>query len=319
MNVFVTGASGHIGSALVRELLSTGHQVTGLARSESSGRAIASLGATPLRADLDDLDSLRAAAAASDGVAHLAFKHDLNDIALAAKTEWLVVQAIGGALEGSNKPFVLTSGTLQLAFGQMNLPGFDSHARLAGKAPGRVGSEQDVVAAGPRVDAENYVVGLAEQGVRSSAVRLSPIVHSSLDHHGFAHLLINTARERGVSAYVDDGSNRWPSVHTLDAAHLFRLALEKGPAGSRFHGVADEGVPFSEIAEVIGRHLDLPVVSIAQEKAGEHFGFLGALVGLDNPCSSKLTQEALGWRPAHAGLLEDLEAGHYFAAPSAIA
>jgi nucleoside-diphosphate-sugar epimerase len=200
------------------------------------------------------------------------------------------------ALKGSDKPFVLTSGTLLLAF----------------SAPGRLGTEDVTLESGPRADSENLVVAAAESGVRSSAVRLPPIVHSTLDHHGFTHRLIDTARAKGVSAYVGDGSNRWPSVHTLDAARLFRLALEDAPPGSRLHGVADEGVPFRDIAGVIGRHLDLPVAAIAPEDAMEHFEFLGPLVSLDNPTSSAHTRALLGWEPTHAGLLEDLEEGHYF-------
>ena len=169
-----------------------------------------------------------------------------------------------------------------------------------------------MVTGGPRVDAENTVIGFAERGIRSSLIRLSPIVHSSLDHHGFAHLLIGIARAKGVSGYVGDGANRWPAVHTLDAARLYRLALESAPAGSRLHGVADEGVPFRDIAEVIGRRLNLPVKSVDPQDAGGHFGFLGNFVGLDNWTSSALTRELLGWEPAHEGLIDDLTHGHYF-------
>ena len=176
----------------------------------------------------------------------------------------------------------------------------------------RAGTEQDVLTGGPRVEAENTVIGFAERGVRSSLIRLSPLVHSSLDHHGFAHLLIGIARAKGVSGYVGDGKNRWPAVHTLDAAHLYRLALESAPAGSRLHGVADEGVPFMDIAEVIGRRLNLPVKSVDPQEAGAHFGFLGNFVGLDNWTSSVRTRELLGWEPTHEGLLDDLTNGHYF-------
>ncbi|HXW80482.1 MAG TPA: SDR family oxidoreductase, partial [Acidimicrobiales bacterium] len=259
MRVFVTGASGHIGSAVVPELLSAGHEVVGLARSEESAAKLTAQGAKVHQGDLDDLDALRDATSASDGVIHLAFKHDLNDIALASQSDLLAVQTIGAALEGTGKPFVVTSGTLLLAL----------------VVPGRLATEQDTYAGGPRADSENAAVAFADRGVRSAVVRLSPLVHSSLDHHGFTHRLINTAREKGVSAYVGDGYNRWPALHTLDAAHLYRLAVESAPAGSRLHGVADEGVAFREIAEVIGRHLELPVASISVEQAGEHFGFLG--------------------------------------------
>lgn len=294
MRVFVTGASGHIGSAVVEELLEAGHHVTGLARSDSSDAALRAKGAAVHRGDLDDLDGLREAAAAADGVIHLAFKHDFDDFVGAATTDLRAVQAIGEALAGSDRPFVSTSGTLLLA--------------LVGQS---VATEQDTLPSEPRVDSENAVIALAERGVRSSVIRLSPLVHSDLDHHGFAHHLINTARANGKSAYLADGANRWPGVHTLDAAHLYRLALKNAPAGTRLHGVADEGVPFRDIAAVIGRHLNVPTVSIPTEEAG-HFGFLALFAALDNPTSSALTQKVLDWHPERAGLLEDLDAGHYF-------
>jgi nucleoside-diphosphate-sugar epimerase len=296
MRVFVTGASGHIGSALVPELIEAGHEVVGLARSDASAAALTAAGAQVHRGDLDDLDGLREASAAADAVVHLAFKHDLNDLIRASEFDMGAVLAIGAALEGSGKPFVGTAGTLMLAFAPL----------------GRPGTEADTIPSGPRIDSENYVVSLAESGVRSSVVRLSPVVHSSLDHHGFTHRLISTAREKGFSGYVGDGSNRWPAVNTLDAAHLYRLALESAPAGSRFHGVADDGVPFREIAEVIGRRMNLPVRSVSEADVNEHFGFLAPLVALDNPSSNKQTQDILGWRPTHPGLIDDLEHGHYF-------
>jgi nucleoside-diphosphate-sugar epimerase len=301
MRVFVTGASGHIGSALVPELIGNGHQVVGLARSDRSAAALQAAGAEAWRGDLDDLDGLRAAAAAADGVVHLAFKHEAmatGDYLGAIADDLKAIEAMGAALEGSGKPFVGTGGTLMLAFG--------------GGMKDRAGTERDVVTGGPRVDAENTVAGFAEHGIRSSLVRLSPLVHSSLDHHGFSHQLIGIARAKGVSGFVGDGANRWPAVHTLDAARLYRLALESAPAGSRLHGVGDEGVPFRQIAEVIGRRLNLPTASVEPEDAGAHFGFLGMLVGLDNPTSNALTRELLGWDPAHPGLLDDLTHGHYF-------
>ena len=301
MRVFVTGASGHIGSAVVPELLRAGHQVVGLARSDSSAEALAAAGAEVQRGDLDDLDGLRAAAAAADGVIHLAFRHDLmgsGDFAAAAAVDLAAIQAVASALEGTGKPFVSTSGTLVLA---------------AAGITGRPGTEADVAPGGPRVDAENLVIGLADHGVRSSAVRLPPIVHSELDHHGFAHILIGIARQAGESAYVGDGANRWPSVHTLDAARVYRLALESAPAGSRLHGVADEGIPFRDIAAAIGRGAGVPTASVSAPDAAERFAFLGGLVGVDNPASSEVTRKVLGWKPAHPGLIEDLKLGHYFA------
>jgi len=300
MRVFVTGASGHIGSALVPELLGNGHQVVGLARSDRSAAALMAAGAEVHRGDLDDLDGLREAAAASDGVVHLAFKHEAmqaGDYLGAVADDLKAIEAMGTALDGSGKPFVGTGGTLMLAFNDIK---------------DRPGSEHDVLTGGPRVEAENMVAGFAGHGVRSSLIRLAPLVHSHLDHSGFAHLLIGIARAKGVSGYVGDGANRWPAAHTLDVARLYRLALESAPAGSRLHGVGDEGVPFREIAELIGGRLNLPVTSIDGQDAGEHFGFLGALVGLDNWTSNAYTTEVLGWQPTHPGLIEDLTNGHYF-------
>lgn len=296
MRVFVTGATGHIGSAVVPELLEAGHEVVGLARSDDSAAKLEAAGAEVHRGALDDLDGLRSAAAAADGVVHLAFMHDFGDYAGAVAADLRAVEMIGEALEGSGKPFVVTSGTLLLTLA----------------AQGRAGTEDDALPGGPRIDSENAAVALAERGVRSSVVRLSPLVHSSFDRHGFARRLIGIARDKGVSAYAGDGSNRWPAVHTLDAARLYKSALESAPEGSRLHGVGDEGVPFRDIAEVIGRHLDVPLASVAPEDADDHFGFLGAFVRLDNPTSNTLTRERLGWRPTHPGLIEDLEQGHYF-------
>ena len=297
MHVFVTGATGHIGSAVVTELREAGHRVTGLARSDKGAAALTSAGATPHRGDLDDVDGLREAAATADGVIHLAYRDDFDsDFVGAGQTDLRAIEAMGEVLAGSDRPLVITSGTLL----------------LAAVVQGRTATENDAAESGPRIDSENATVALAERGVRSSVVRLSPLVHSTLDHHGFAHRLIDIARNKGVSAYIGDGSNRWPGVHTLDAAHLYRLALEATPAGSRLHGVADEGVPFRDIAAVIGRHLDLPVVSISVEQAYEHFGFLSVYGSFDNPTSSTLTQKVLDWHPEGPGLIEDLDEGHYF-------
>jgi nucleoside-diphosphate-sugar epimerase len=272
MRVFVTGATGYIGSAVVRELIDAGHKVVGLARSDNGAAVLKEAGAEVHRGAIDDLDSLHSGAAAADGVIHLAFKHDFSDFAGALTTDLHAVETMGAALEGSGKPFVIT-------------------AHLNGAA------------------SENAAFALA--GVRSSVVSLAPSVHGEGDK-GFVPRLINIARTKGFSAYVGDGSNRWPAVHRLDAAHLYRLALEKAPAGSRLDGAADEGVPFRDIACVIGKHLNLPVVSISREEADAHFGFLGAIAAHDMPRSSALTQELLGWRPVHPALIPDLEQGHYF-------
>jgi nucleoside-diphosphate-sugar epimerase len=302
MRVFVTGASGHLGSGVLPELLSTGHQVVGLARSEASAAAIEKLGAQVHRGDLSDLDLLREEAAASDGVIHLAFRHDLmltGDLAGAAQADLAALTALADGLDGSGRPLVGTGGTAMLVMGGV---------------VGRPGTERDVFPAGYRIDAENFVADLAARGVRSSIVRLAPTVHSSLDHHGFITAIIAAARRNGYAAYVGEGTNRWPAVHTLDAAALYRLALEKAPAGSRLHGVADEGIPFAEIAAAVGRNLGIPVRSISPEEAGEHFGFLGSFAQLDNPTSAAITRELLGWTPARPGLIADLDEGHYFQA-----
>ncbi|WP_217591952.1 SDR family oxidoreductase [Cohnella sp. GbtcB17] len=297
MRVFVTGASGFIGSAVVRELLGAGHQVLGLARSDESAAALTAAGADVHRGSLDDLDSLRAAAAAAGGVIHLAFVHDFSNYSDSIGIDKRAVDAMGAALEGTGKPFVITSGTLMLSYG---LP------------RGQIGTEADAVHSEvPRGGAENAVLALAERGVRSAVVRLSPSVHGR-DDHGFVPALIGIARAKGVSAYIGDGSKRWPALHRLDAARLSRQALASAPAGSRLHGVGEQGIPFREIAGVIGRHLNLPVVSIPPEEAAAHFTWLGGYASADNPTSSALTRELLGWQPEHVGLIEDLEEGHYF-------
>src|ERR1700733_4057453 len=306
MRIFVTGAPGWIGSAVVAELLGAGHQVIGLARSDTSAESLMAAGAEVRRGTLDDLDGLREGAAGSDGVIHLAFKHELafsGDFQGAADSDRRAVEAFGEALAGSDRPLVIAAGTL-------------------GIAPGRVVSEQDghgqssAIAGfggGPqtRWETSELALSMAERAVRSSIVRLPPTNHGDGDN-GFIAALVGIAREKGVSGYIGNGANRWPAVHRLDSAQLFRLAVENAPAGSTLHASAEEGVPIGDVAEVIGRHLDVPVMSIAAGDAGEHFTWLAGFIGTDSPASSVLTQELLGWHPTHPGLISDLEQGHYF-------
>jgi nucleoside-diphosphate-sugar epimerase len=295
MRVFVTGASGHIASAVIPELLDHGHQVVGLARSDASAQAVVALGAEARRGDLDDLDGLKAAAAEADGVIHLAFKHEALFMGAVA-ADMAATRALGEALIGSDKPFVTTGGTLMLAMAGIN---------------GRPGTEDDQSEGGPRVDAANYTIGLGRHGVRSSVVRLAPMVHSELDHHGFTHALIGFARENGVAAYTGDGSNRWPAANTHDIGALYRLALEKGPAGSTFHGVGDTGITRKVIAETIAGRLGIESRSITDEQAPQYLGFLADFASLDNPTSNDKTRAVLGWEPTHPGWVQDVQTGHY--------
>ena len=293
MRVFLTGATGFIGTAVVRELIAAGHQVLGLARSEAGARSLAAAGATVHRGDVEDLDSLRSGVAASDGVIHTAFIHDFSRFQEVCDIDRRAIEALGSALAGSDRPLIVTSGTA-VAF-----------------TPGRPTTEDDPPNSPiPRVASEEAATSLAAKGVRVSVMRL-PQVHDPVKQ-GLITYLIAVAREKGVSAYVGDGLNRWPAVHLLDAAHLYRLVLEKGTAGARYNPVAEEGVPLREIAEAIGRGLKVPVVSKSPQQAGEHFGWLAPFVGFDMPASSALTQQRLGWRPAGPGLIADLNAMNYF-------
>jgi nucleoside-diphosphate-sugar epimerase len=294
MRVFVTGASGFIGSAAITELLGSGHQVVGLARSDAAAATVEALGAQVLRGQLDDLDVLRAGAADSDGVVHMGYNHDFSDMAGAARTDLAVINAIGGVLEGSGRALVIASGTL-------------------GLNPGHVGTERDIPAPGghPRMASATAAIALADRGVRSSVVRFAPTVHGPGDH-GFIATLVAIARAKGVSGYVDEGANRWSAVHRIDAGALVRLAVTEAPAGSILHAIAEEGVPTREIAEAIGRGLSLPVVSVPSAQAMDHFDWLGRFFGADAPASNTITRELLGWQPTHQGLIADLDAGYYF-------
>jgi nucleoside-diphosphate-sugar epimerase len=292
MRVFVTGATGFIGSAIVRELIDAGYQVLGLARSDTAARALVAAGVQVHRGDLEDLESLRAGAAMSDGVIHCAFNHDFSKYQANCEADRRVIEALGSPLIGSDRPFVVSAGVGVLT-------------------PGRAATEDDTPIPSsilPRSASEEAAMSLAARGVYASVLRL-PQVHN-LEKQGLISLLIDLAREKGVSVFLGDGANRWPAVHLLDVVHLYKLALKKGSAGARYHGIAEEGVPLRQIAEVIGRRLRLPVVSKSPGEAAEHFGWMALFAGTDAPASSALTQERLGWRPVQPGLIADLERAH---------
>lgn len=295
MRVFVTGASGFIGSAIVPELISAGHQVLGLARSDAAAQSLIAAGAQVLRGNLEDGDSLRSGVAQSDAVVHTAFNHDFSRFQANCEVERRAIEAMAGALAGSSRPMIISSGVALLA-------------------PGRLSTEDlaaDPNSPVPRVVTEVTADALAARGLHISVIRLAPTVHGDGDH-GFVPMLINMAREKGVAVYVGDGNNRWPAVHRLDAARVFRLALEKNAIGGRYHAIAEEGVPFREIATVIGRRLNIPVVSKTPEEAQSHFGWFAHFASIDAPASSRKTREMLGWEPRQVELIADLERGKYF-------
>ncbi|MBS1564388.1 MAG: SDR family oxidoreductase [Bacteroidetes bacterium] len=296
MRVFLTGATGFIGSAIVQELIGAGHQVLGLARSDKSAEALVATGAGVHRGSLEDPKSLQKGAAACDGVIHTAFIHDFSQFETNCRIDRLAIEAMGATLAGSGRPLVVTSGTATLQ-------------------RGRLGKEQDVAGVNApgahRAPSERLALALADQNVRVSVVRLPPTVHGEGDH-GFIPMIIGIARQKGVSAYIGEGNNRWPAVHRHDAARVFRLAMEKGIAGTRYHAVAEEGIQIRSVAECIGKQLGLPVVSKTPAEAPAHFGFLGNFYGADCPCSGTQTQEWLGWKPSHKSLMEDLGEAYYF-------
>ena len=292
MRVFVTGATGFVGSAIVPELIGAGHQVLGLARSDMAAASLIAAGAEVQRGSLDDPESLRHGAAAADAVIHAGFNHDFANFAAAAEMDRLAVGTIADVLAGSDRPFIVTSGTALVL-------------------PGRFATEEDAINSTFPRKSEEAAASAAARGVRVSVLRLPPSVHGDGDH-GFIPLLAGIARDKGVSACVGDGLNRWPAVHRLDAARLYRLVLEKGSGAPRYHAVADKGVPFREIAQVIGRRLNVPVVSKSGEEAAGHFGWFAHFAGLDCPASSERTQERLGWHPEQPSLIPDIDRPAYF-------
>ncbi len=298
MKVFVTGATGFIGSAIVQELISAGHQVLGLARSDAAAATLTAAGAKVHRGSLEDPESLRSGAAAAGGVIHAAFIHDWANYAAAAEKDTRAIETLGAALAGTDRPLIVTSGT------------------LLAQPKGPLATEDDAHNPNFPRKSEDAAIALASRGVRVAILRLPPSVHGEGDH-GFVPTLIDIARQKGVSAYIGDGLNRWPAVHRLDAARLYRLALEKAAAGATYHGVADEGVPVRDIAGVIARRLNLPLVGKSAEEAVDHFGWLATFLRIDGAASSAQTRERLGWRPTQPGLIADLDEEHYFATEQA--
>ncbi|MET3464922.1 SDR family oxidoreductase [Variovorax atrisoli] len=294
MRILVTGASGWIGSASVTELIAAGHHVIGLARNDAAATRIKALGAEVTHGSLDDLDSLRGAAARAEGVVHLAYKHDFSQMADAARTDRAAIDTFAEVLHRTGGPLLIASGTL-------------------GLAPGRIGTEADMPdpAVHPRVGNAAYTLGLADRGIRSLVVRFAPTVHGAGGDHGFVATLAKTARTQGVSAYLGTGQNRWSAVHRLDAAKLVRLAIDKAAPGSILHAVAEEAITAHTIATALGQQLAVPVQSIPSDLAAAHFGWIGMFFGADAPASSAQTRELLGWKPQHPTLLEDIAAGHY--------
>ncbi len=296
MRVFVTGATGWVGTHVVQELLGAGHAVLGLARSEEKAQGLRDKGAEAVVGTLDDHDTLRAAAREVDAIAHLAFDHDFSKFAENGAQEGRAVEAMADALKGADTPFLITSGVAMVA-------------------PGAVATEADYPTPNPALPRRSDALArqFAEQGLHTAAVRLSPSTHGVGEGHGFVPMLMDLARRTGVSAYIGDGANRWPAVHTLDAARLYRRAVESAPAGQILHGVGDEGVPLREIAEAIGRGTDLPVRSVPDDELADYFGFLAGFITLDDPTSNAKTRELLDWEPTHPGLIDDYAEGHYFA------
>ena len=296
MRVFVTGASGWIGSAVTSELLAQGHEVLGLARSDAAAQKVAASGAEVLRGDVQDIDVLRAGAEQADGVIHLAFRHDIawtGRFDEAAASDRRAIEVFGEVLAGSDRPLAIASG-------------------LAGLNPGGIATEQDTPndEVSPRVASERAALGLADRGVRSMSVRFAPTVHGTGDH-GFIARIIDADRSHHAAGYIGNGENRWPAVHRSDAARLVRLGIERAPGGSVLHAVAEEGIAMRDVAEAIGRRFELPAAAISPEEAGARFGFIGQFVGLDIPASSVITRELLGWEPTGPTLVEDIEAGAY--------